>query len=178
MQKVFKQDAQIYKRGETYHFKWIVKNLTEHRIPLKPGMVLLDENRPSVHPRFRPIEWNAVEAIEPKETIIILDQELYPDRVDNYRFNFEAYNTIGIGDIWHQCYYITEKQRKNIVKKLNELSDRELPQAWYLTKNDTDKQLNAALAGNGMKSIIEIYMEEGFNPDPINKPNSVTLDKL
>jgi len=178
MKKIFKQDLKIYKRGETHHLKWTVKNLTEYIIPLKQGMALLDEIRPSVHPRFKPLEWNPAKIIEPKQTIIILDQILHPDRVDNYRFNFEAYHTIGIEDTNHQCYYVTEKQRKNIIKQLNKLSDRELPQAWYLTKTDTDKQLNEALAGNGISSIVEIFMEEGYNPDPINNPNTVQLDKL
>lgn len=177
MQKIFKQNAKIYKRKQIHYFKWIVENLTEYTISLKPGMALLDESRPGVHPRFRPIEWNSNTVIKPRETIVILDQVLYPDRIDNYRFNFEAYKTIGIEDINHQCYYIDEKQRKNIVKQLNNLSDRSLPQAWYITKNNTDKQLNEAISGNGSKSIVEIYMEEGYNPDPINNPNSVTLDK-
>lgn len=184
----------IKKKDDTYTFIWRARNLTKMPLKIKPGMALLDDERPTVHPRFKMLAFSVSNQIMPGEELTLIKDELTKDKVDNYRFWLNRYANIGIENLTARRYFLTKQQFKRIVKKFNDLAPvfglpLEIDPGLYIIMNKQDKEideiLNAvkkqAIAAGGTgnsaqaKKIIEIQYDEGFNPVPDEVENKVEL---
>lgn len=183
----------IKKKNDTYTFIWKARNLTKMPLKIKPGMALLDAERPTVHPRFKMLAFSVSNQIMPGADLTLIKDELTKDKVDNYRFWLNRYANIGIENLTARRYFLTKQQFTRIVKKFNNLAPifglpEEIDPGLYVIMNKQDKEIDEILnavknhaikAGEGnsaaAKKIIEIQYDEGFNPVPDEVENKTEM---